>query len=88
MRRLQNRSRDARGKAWSEGSREVTHREGFMIRFLANLLRGLHFVIGITAPPPEHNERLFVFAWLGVIAIILGCYAFLLYLIPFHYFRH
>jgi len=36
-----------------------------MIKFLAQLFRGLHFIVGISAPPPGTNDRRFVFTWLG-----------------------
>jgi hypothetical protein len=53
---------------------------GSMIRFLARVFRGLHAVMGITAPPPDHNERSFVFMWLGVIAFCIAFCGFLFYL--------
>ena len=42
-----------------------------MIKFLANLFRGLSFVLGITAPPPEQDQRSFVFMWLGIVVFVL-----------------
>jgi hypothetical protein len=53
-----------------------------MISFLAKLFRGLHLVIGITAPPPGQNERSFVFMWLGIFAFFIVFCAFLVYFIP------
>jgi hypothetical protein len=53
---------------------------GGMTRFLARVFRGLHTVIGITAPPPDHNEQFFVFMWLGVIGFCIAFCAFLFYL--------
>jgi hypothetical protein len=53
-----------------------------MIKFLANLFRQLHIVIGITAPPPERDaraERAFVFTWIAM--IILVVFAALFYVI-------
>src|SRR5712692_7716615 len=47
---------------------------------LARVFRGLHTVMGITAPSPDHNERSFVFMWLGVIAFCTAFCAFLFYL--------
>ena len=51
-----------------------------MIRFLATLFRTLHFVIGVTAPPPGENDRGFVLMWLGICAFGLLWCAFLYYL--------
>jgi len=60
-----------------------------MIKFLAQLFRGLHFIIGISAPPPGASDRTFVFAWLGGIAFIVGFFMILFfYIIPSLYFRH
>jgi len=58
-----------------------------MIKFLASVFRGLHFMLGITAPPPGQNERNFVFMWLAIILFFLAFCAFLLYLIPHLYFK-
>ncbi len=51
-----------------------------MISFLANLFRGLHGVIGITAPPEGQNERPFVMLWLGLILMLIVFCAALAYL--------
>jgi membrane-associated protease RseP (regulator of RpoE activity) len=60
-----------------------------MIKFLAQLFRGLHFIIGISAPPPGASDRTFVFAWLGGIAFIVAFFMILFfYIIPSLYFRH
>lgn len=59
-----------------------------MIKFLAQLFRGFHYVVGISAPPPGANDRTFVFAWLGAIAFIVALGTILFYVIPFLYFRH
>jgi hypothetical protein len=59
-----------------------------MIKFLAQLFRGLHYIIGISAPPPGTSDRVFVFAWLGGIALIAAFFVILVYIIPFFYFRH
>jgi hypothetical protein len=59
-----------------------------MIKFLAQLFRGLHYIIGISAPPPGTRDRSFVFAWLGGIAFIVVFGVILFYVIPFLYFRH
>jgi hypothetical protein len=58
-----------------------------MIKFLAKIFRGFHFVLGISAPPPGRNERGFVFAWLGIVACIVAFSLVLFYVIPHLYFR-
>ena len=55
-----------------------------MIKFLANLFRQLHIVIGITAPPPEPDaraERAFVFTWIAMIILVVAVFAALFYVI-------
>jgi len=60
-----------------------------MIKFLAQLFRALHYIVGISAPPPGASDRKFVFAWLGGIALIAAFFASpVFYIIPFIYFRH
>ena len=59
-----------------------------MIHFLASLFRGVHFILGITAPPPGQNERTFVLIWLGVIGAVLLLFGGMLYLIPYLYVHH
>jgi hypothetical protein len=59
-----------------------------MIHFLASLFRGVHFILGITAPPPGQNERTFVLIWLGVIGAVLLLFGGMLYLIPYFYVHH
>ena len=60
-----------------------------MIKFLAQLFRGLHYIVGVSEPPPGTSDRQFVFAWLGGIAFIVAVFMILVfYLIPFLYFRH
>ena len=60
-----------------------------MIKFLAQLFRGLHYVVGISEPPPGTSDRIFVFAWLGGIAFIAAfCVILFFYVVPFLYFRH
>jgi len=54
-----------------------------MIKFLASLFRGLSYVVGITAPPPEQDQRRFVFLWLGIIAFLVVVCSILFYTI-FH----
>ena len=51
-----------------------------MITMLAKLFRGLHLILGITAPGTGQNERAFVLMWLGIIAFIIAFCAFLFYL--------
>jgi hypothetical protein len=50
-----------------------------MIQFLANIFRGLSFVFGITAPPPEKDQRRFVYMWLGIIAFLIIFFAAMFY---------
>ena len=59
-----------------------------MIKFLAQIFRGFHYIVGISAPPPGTSDRTFVFAWLGGIALIVAFAMILFYVIPFLYFRH
>ena len=55
---------------------------GSVVKFLLELLRLFHKVLGITAPAPEH-ERAFLFVWIGVvIMIVLLGTAFFLFLVP------
>ena len=37
---------------------------GAMIKFLAEIFRGFHYMVGISAPPPGTSDRTF---WLGAI---------------------
>jgi hypothetical protein len=53
-----------------------------MIKFLANLFRGIHFMLGITAPPPGPNDRRFVLAWLLILLAFIAFCATLLHVIP------
>jgi hypothetical protein len=50
-----------------------------MIDLLAGLFRGLSFIFGISAPPPEQDQRPFVFMWLGIIGVLLIFCGALLY---------
>ena len=59
-----------------------------MIKFLAQIFREFHYIVGISAPPPGTSDRAFVFAWLGAIAFIVAlCMILFFYAIPFLYFR-
>jgi hypothetical protein len=60
-----------------------------MIKFLAQLFRGLHYIIGISEPPPGTSDRRFVFAWLGGITFVAAFFLiFLYYIIPFIYLKY
>jgi hypothetical protein len=50
-----------------------------MIQFLANIFRGLSFVFGITAPPPNRDQRPFVYMWLGILGFLILFFAGLFY---------
>jgi nucleoside permease NupC len=52
-----------------------------MIDFLANLFRGLSFIFGITAPPPEQDQRSFVLMWMGMIVVLVSFCGLLYYAI-------
>jgi hypothetical protein len=52
-----------------------------MIKFLANLFRGVSYIVGVSAPQPGENEHSFVFMWLGIIVFGAAVSALLLYLI-------
>jgi hypothetical protein len=58
-----------------------------LIKFLASIFRGIHFIFGISAPPPDHDERRFVLTWLLVILFFIAFSAGLLYAIPHLYVR-
>jgi hypothetical protein len=48
---------------------------GNLIRRLADLFRGFSLVFGITAPPPEQDQRQFVMMWLGIVAVTILFFA-------------
>jgi hypothetical protein len=50
-----------------------------MIQFLSNIFRGLSFVFGITAPPPDQDQRRFVYMWLGILGFLIIFFAALFY---------
>ncbi len=52
-----------------------------MIKLLANIFRGFSLVFGITAPPPDQDERPFVFLWLGIIAVVIVFCVLLLFVV-------
>jgi hypothetical protein len=51
-----------------------------VIHVLAKLFRQLHGIFGITAPPPEADERSFVFMWLGILAFMVAWCGLIAYL--------
>ena len=58
-----------------------------MIKFLAEIFRGFHYIIGISEPPPGTSDRTLVFAGLGIIAFIVAFGVILFrYIIPLMYF--
>jgi hypothetical protein len=59
-----------------------------MIKILARLFRGLHYIVGISAPPPGTSDRMFVFTWLAGIAFVAAVFVSLIFVIPLLYFRH
>jgi hypothetical protein len=58
-----------------------------MIKFLAKFFRGLHLILGVSAPPEGQNERSFVLIWLGVLAFLVAFGVALSYLVPYLYFK-
>jgi hypothetical protein len=48
---------------------------GNLIKRLADLFRGFSLVFGITAPPPEQDQRQFVMMWLGIVAVTILFFA-------------
>lgn len=65
------------------------NREAAVFKFLAQVFRGFHYIIGISEPPPGTSDRAFVFAWLVGFAFITALFILLVfYVIPFLYFRH
>lgn len=51
-----------------------------MMRFLGEIVRGLHMAIGIHTPPPD-KESLYVFVWIGMMIFIAGEMALMFYLL-------
>lgn len=58
-----------------------------VIKFLAKFFRGLHLILGVSAPPEGQNERTFVLIWLGVLAFLGALVVLLTYLVPQLYFK-
>lgn len=58
-----------------------------LIKFLAKFFRGVHLIFGVSAPPEGQNERAFVLIWLGILALLVGFGAALIYFLPHLYFR-
>ena len=52
-----------------------------MIKFVANIFRALSKIVGISTPPPGHDERRFVLLWIGIIGTVVVVSAFLFYVI-------
>ena len=50
------------------------------MRFLIYFMRGLHNVVGITAPKPE-DEKKIVLLWMGLLTLIFGGTALLGYIL-------
>jgi hypothetical protein len=59
-----------------------------MIKLLAQLFRGLHYIVGISEPPPGTSDHKFVFTWLVGIAFVAVVFVVLILGVPFLYFRH
>lgn len=51
-----------------------------IMEFLLDLMRSLHYAIGITAPAPE-KERLYLLIWAGIVALLVAECAFLIHLV-------
>ena len=68
---------------WGESRSRAEVSKQTMIPFLARLFRRLHWVVGVSAPPPGTNDRRFVLMWLGIIAAVALWSAFVLYLVVY-----
>jgi hypothetical protein len=42
-----------------------------IVKRLADLFRGFSLVFGISAPPPEQDQRQFVMLWLGIVSFTI-----------------
>jgi hypothetical protein len=59
-----------------------------MIKLLAQLFRGLHYIVGISEPPPGTSDRKFVVTWLIGIAFVAVVFVVLILGVPLLYFWH
>ena len=60
-----------------------------MIRLLAKFFRQIHYIVGISVPPPTTSDLSFVCAWLiSIAAITAFCVLMFVYIIPLLVFRH
>lgn len=60
-----------------------------MIKLLAEFFRQVHYMVGISLPPPTTSDRTFVCVWLVSIAAIGAfCVLMFVYIIPFLVYRH
>jgi hypothetical protein len=59
------------------------HYEAPLIKILAQLFRGFHYVVGISAPQPGASHRTFVFTWLGILAFMAAFCIIAFYIIVF-----
>jgi nucleoside permease NupC len=50
-----------------------------VIKVLAQLFRGIHYVVGFSAPSEDTSDHVFVLAWLGVIVFVMVFVGILLY---------
>jgi hypothetical protein len=55
---------------------------------LAEFFRGIHYIVGISLPPPSTSDRTFVCAWLISIAAMGAFCVLMFYMILALYFRH
>jgi len=56
----------------------------WVIHKLANAFNGLHWLLGITTLPGNatpREEQSFVLMWLGIVVLVVGFSAFMLYLL-------
>jgi hypothetical protein len=58
-----------------------------LIKLLARFFRGVHLIIGVSAPPEDQNERTFVLIWLGIAAFLVAFGLALTYFLPYLYFK-
>lgn len=60
-----------------------------MIKPLAKFFRQIHYIVGISLPPPTTSYLTFVCAWpIGIAAIAAFCALMFVYIIPFLVFSH